>query len=72
MKEYLEINIPWLSFYSLDNYNSEFLKDILRKIKNKEKYEERAKKLIDSLKKELTKENNLNYALNVYEVMLCR
>jgi len=69
---YLGINTPWLSFYKLDNYNTEFLKSMLIKIKNRSEFEQAAKKLIEAMKKDLREEKNLNYAINAYEVMLCR
>ncbi|MEM7819784.1 MAG: hypothetical protein QXD48_03065 [Candidatus Aenigmatarchaeota archaeon] len=70
--DFIIINIPWLSFYRFDKYNSEYLKDMIKRIKYKKEYEERTKKLFEILKKDLTDEKNLRYAIHLYEVMLCR
>lgn len=72
IEDYLDINVPWLSFYKLDEYNSKYLKELLVKIKDKEKFKDDSEKLIDLLKKDITKESELNHALNAYEVLLCR
>jgi len=72
MGDYLDVNVPWLSFYKIDDYNSISLRDMLKKIKNRGEYGEDAKKLIDMLKRDITKEKELNHALTAYEVMLCR
>jgi hypothetical protein len=72
LEDYLMVNIPWLSFHGMNDYNSEFLKNMLLRIKNMEHYRDRARKLIDVMKKDLTADKNINYATNAYEVMLCR
>ena len=55
-----------------DNYNSKSMRDMLKKIENVGRYAEDSLKLINLLKKDITKEKELNHALNAYEVMLCR
>jgi hypothetical protein len=70
--DFLAINIPWLSFSGTDNHNTEFLKEMIKKIKYDKMYEKRVTRLFESLKKDITDEANLAHSINLYEVMLCR
>jgi hypothetical protein len=70
--DFLAISIPWLSFYGLDNYSSEFLQEMMKMIKYDRSYDKRVTRLFDSLKKDLTNETNIMHSIHLYEVMLCR
>lgn len=67
IEDFLELNIPWLSFFSLDDYNSEFLKRMINRFEDRKKYETKSTKLFSAMKKDMLKERNQKIAINAYE-----
>ena len=70
IEDFLHINVPWISFFSLDDYNSAFLKRIINKFENTKKFQKQSKKLVSVMKKDLLKEGNQKIAINAYKNIL--
>lgn len=67
IEDFLELNIPWLSFFSLDSYNSEFLKKMTTRFEGIKKFESQSKKLFSVMKKDMLNQRNQKIAINAYK-----
>ena len=63
---FLTLNLPWISFSGLDNFNSVFLKDMVKKFKYPKTFETRSGRLFSTTEKDLTDKKNLRRAINLY------
>ncbi len=74
LDRFLEVNTPWISFYNKDKYNSDMLRDNIRKridADSRKKYEQISRKLIPMLKKDITKPV-IDKIIREYRAMQCR
>lgn len=69
MDKFLNINLPWLSFYGGDDYNSRFLLKTLDIFKNRKAFQQQTINLFLALKKDLENEENLNNAVKEFELL---
>jgi hypothetical protein len=69
MNKFLDINLLWLSFYGIDEYNSRFLFKMLNMFKYRKAFQEQTRKLFLVLKKDLEEEANLTKAVNEFRAM---
>ncbi len=67
LEDFLNVNVPWLSFHSLDEYNSDFLKKIIARFRDKKRFEKSSKELFSALQKNLWKRTNQKTAVNAYK-----
>ena len=63
MDNFLELNLPWLSFYGVDKYNSSFLLKMLDSFENRKLFQQQTRNLFLALKKDMENENNLVKAI---------
>lgn len=74
LDRFLEVNAPWISFYNKDKYNSDMLRDNIRKridADSRKKYEHASRKLIPMLKKDMTKPV-IDKIIREYRAVQCR
>ncbi len=74
LDEFLEAYAPWIGFYSTDKYNSDILRDNIRKridTTTRNKYEHASRKLIPTLKKDITKPA-IDKIIREYKAVRCR
>jgi len=69
MDKFLNINLPWLSFYGIDDYESRFFLRTLNIFKHRKVFQQRARKLFLALKKDLEKEDNLAKAIKEFALL---
>ena len=69
MDTFLEINVPWLSFHSSDEYNSRFLYKMLNMFKYEKAMQQKASKLFTAVKRDLEIESNLTKALGEFKAI---
>lgn len=69
MNKFLNINLPWLSFYGINDYNSRFLLKMLSMFKNRKVFQHLARKLFLALKRDLGKERNLAKAIKEFALL---
>ena len=46
-EKFLKINIPWISFYGMDNYRSEYFKKLSKRFRDVDQFEEMNSKLLE-------------------------
>jgi hypothetical protein len=68
LSTFLKINIPWLSFFSLDNYDSLFLKKLIDRFKYTKGFESMTRDLFLAAKGNLTK-GSLEKAIEAYNAI---
>ncbi len=70
IEDFLQINIPWISFYPYNKNYSEYLKDLLHSFDYQKEFESSAEKLFSLLKKNLYTDKAIKEA--EAEWLLCR
>jgi hypothetical protein len=70
MQGFLRVNIPWLSFYSIDKYNSLFFLHVIDKFNFDPSLKEKTKSLFDVTKKNLWLNKNLIEAEKIYNELM--
>ena len=66
---FMRINTPWLSYYGFDNYDSEFLKDMVGLFRYNKEFESVTNDLFIALKKDLRIEKNLSVAIATFNLI---
>ncbi len=66
---FLKINIPWLSFVSLDNYDSKFLKKFIDRFEYTKAFESMTRDLFLVVKEDLSKGKLLDKAIEAYNII---
>jgi len=69
LSTFLKINTPWLSFFSLDNYDSKFLKKFMDRFEYTKAFESATRDLFLAVKEDLLKGKRLDKAIEAYNIM---
>ena len=67
--KFLNINLPWLSFHGLDDYNSNFSLKMLKIFKYRKAFQQQTRKLFLALKQDLENEDNLIKAMKEFALL---
>lgn len=70
LSTFLQINIPWLSYFGVDNYDSRTMKKIINSFEYIKEFESTTRDLFLAVKKDLLKEKSLEKAIEAYNTIL--
>jgi len=69
LSTFMKINIPWLSYYGIDNYDSKTLKKLISIFKYRKEFELQTKKVFLTVKKDLLNEKRVDNAIEAYNTI---